>query len=118
MTKTERRVVFFQKVAQLIRELGIEGHSMMPFCFYRSRAKQLLMRARGLSKVKRSKHQDWLAIDLVLIRHGVPYWSDCPEYTRAGEIWESLGGVWGGRWKDPHDIYHFEEGDWKVSREV
>jgi hypothetical protein len=31
-----------------------------------------------------------------------------PRYTTLGQYWESLGGVWGGRWKDPFDPYHFE----------
>jgi len=35
--------------------------------------------------------------------------NDIPDYTEAGEIWESLGGVWGGRWGNP-DYPHFQEG--------
>jgi hypothetical protein len=35
-------------------------------------------------------------------------WSMDPRYTTLGQYWESLGGVWGGRWKEPFDPYHFE----------
>ena len=29
-------------------------------------------------------------------------------YAIAGRIWESFGGIWGGRWKTPCDPGHFE----------
>lgn len=44
-----------------------------------------------------SKHERGLAFDLVL--------NDSRWLTAAGQLWESWGGRWGGRFKDP---IHFE----------
>lgn len=70
--------------------------------------------ASGVSWVKRSKHQDGLAIDIV------PYsvydingpdklnWnSNDPVWETIGTIGEELGLIWGGRWK-VKDMGHFE----------
>ena len=70
--------------------------------------------ATGHSWIKRSLHQDGLAIDIV------PYttyqlngddklnWdSDDPVWQKIGAIGESLGLGWGGRWKNK-DMGHFE----------
>lgn len=86
-------------------------------CTGRTQAEQDAALAAGTSKVKRSKHQDGLAIDVV------PYavyeaadrsndkllWDTrSPLWTRLGLIGEQLGLTWGGRWKSPHDPGHFE----------
>ncbi len=55
----------------------------------------------------KSRHQLWRAFDVAVIRDGEIVWEG-DEYTRLGEYWESLGGVWGGRWASLNDIYHFE----------
>jgi len=58
-----------------------------------------------------SKHQRDQARDLVIIDdEGQPIWAHVPEYDMLGEIWESLGGKWGGNFKGVSfdDIYHFE----------
>lgn len=74
----------------------------------RSQEEQDRLFVEGKSKVQHSKHQDWLAIDLCLVKNGTLIWEECDEYTRLGEYWESIGGTWGGRWSSLHDIYHFE----------
>jgi len=43
-----------------------------------------------------SKHEKGLAFDLQLVP---------PVYSDAGALWESMGGRWGGRFRDP---IHFE----------
>ena len=48
------------------------------------------------AKPGKSKHAIGRAFDLHL---------DPPVYELAGAIWESIGGVWGGRFSDP---VHFE----------
>lgn len=79
--------------------------------------------ASGASNVKRSKHQDGLAIDLApYARYGGQSgltnsinWNAGPSpdnvlepYATMGRIGEALGLRWGGRWHEPFDAGHFE----------
>jgi len=55
------------------------------------------------------------AFDIVILKGGRAQWdikvdvnkNEIPDYEEAGRIWESLGGTWGGNWKNP-DRPHFE----------
>ena len=105
---TANRVKFFQDISIMITQLSNEGIEFMPTCFYRTQAEQEDMVKKGVSKTLNSKHTKWLAIDFVLVKDGNLIWLRCSEYERAGEIWESLGNTWGGRWQSLNDIYHFE----------
>ncbi len=67
------------------------------------------------SKVTYSKHNDRLAIDLLISKNGKKLTNE--EYRIVGEKWESLGGKWGGRFgikkeeqniKIGWDAEHFE----------
>ncbi len=57
------------------------------------------------------------AFDIVINRNGKPCWDvkvdvnedGIPDYEEAGKIAESVGLVWGGRWKTP-DRPHFQLG--------
>jgi len=108
MNSTAKRVKFFKEISDLIKSLSDEGIEFMPTCFFRTTDEQITLYNQGKTKVQHSKHQDWLAIDFVLVRNGKPFWERTHEYERAGELWEELGGVWGGRWESLNDIYHFE----------
>lgn len=46
-----------------------------------------------------SEHKRRLAIDLNLFRDGT-YMSNTEAHRPLGEWWESIGGIWGGRFKD------------------
>jgi hypothetical protein len=46
-----------------------------------------------------SNHKQRLAIDLNLFRDG-QYLTQTEDYTPLGLFWESIGGVWGGRFRD------------------
>lgn len=51
---------------------------------------------QGKTKLRYSKHQKRLAVDLNLFIDG--WYVTSPEaYRPLGEFWESLGGRWGGR---------------------
>jgi hypothetical protein len=63
--------------------------------------------AEGKTTVKRSKHQDRIAIDLNLFIDG-EYQTNTASYRPLGETWKDLGGVWGGDWKGLPDGNHFE----------
>ena len=56
---------------------------------------QELLVANGKSKVKYGKHNDRLAIDLLIAKDGADLQDE--EYRPIGEYWESIGGTWGGR---------------------
>ncbi len=70
--------------------------------------------AKGTSWVSHSLHLDGLAIDVapwkVYDLHGpdkLEWDADDPVWQRIGRIGESLGLIWGGRWKK-RDMGHFE----------
>lgn len=53
---------------------------------------------------KSSKHKRRLAIDLNLFLDGI-YLTRTEDHRKLGEYWESLGGIWGGRFNDGN---HYE----------
>lgn len=70
--------------------------------------------AKGVSWTARSKHLTGDAIDIVPFDHYQAHGPDKllwdvadPIWQRIGQIGESLGLVWGGRWKQK-DMGHFE----------
>lgn len=80
----------------------------------RTDAEQETALATGVSWVKRSKHQDGLAIDIAPYEVFQMYGSDKlqwhandPVWLTLGKIGEALGLRWGGRWKQK-DLGHFE----------
>ena len=56
--------------------------------------------------IKNSKHHKRLAIDLNLFKDG-KYLRATKDHEELGKYWESIGGIWGGRFKDGN---HYE---WK-----
>ena len=108
MAKSDDRVKFFQEISALIIQLESEHLEFMPTSFFRTRAEEAIFYAQGKSKTLNSKHTEWLAIDLVLIKFGVLFWKEDPAYKKAGDLWKSMGHTWGGDWESLGDIYHFE----------
>lgn len=51
------------------------------------------------SGVRFSTHLLCLAVDINLFKDGV-YLDKTEDHTPLGEFWESIGGTWGGRFKD------------------
>jgi len=58
---------------------------------------------------KGSFHYNRLAVDFNLFRNGV-YLFETADYLMLGEFWESIGGTWGGRFKNK-DGCHFSLGE-------
>lgn len=56
---------------------------------------------------KSSKHKLRLAIDLNLFDHEGNFLPATEDHRELGEWWESVGGIWGGRFRDGN---HYE---WK-----
>lgn len=53
-----------------------------------------------------------LAIDLNLFDQDGRYLQDTQSHEPFGRLWESLGGVWGGRWADGN---HYE---WPIKEDI
>lgn len=56
-----------------------------------------------------SFHYKRLAIDLNLFKDG-KYLTSTSDHLPLGEFWESIGGTWGGRFKNP-DGNHYSLGE-------
>lgn len=82
---------------------------------YRSNKKQAELYAQGRTtpgkKVTNAKpgssyHNYRLAFDFCPIVNGKAQWNDTATFTRCGEIAESLGLEWAGRWKTMRELAH------------
>ena len=83
--------------------------------YTRTAAEQNALFKGGLSQCdgykKTSYHQKDRARDIVIIDtkgNPVNNFGYHPDYTVLGMFWESLGGVWGGKWPNFKDIFHFQ----------
>lgn len=124
MTLREKQARFTSMLGILLRRASELGTPVFILELYRSAETQKIYFTRGASKTLDSKHLDGLAVDLVFLRDvqddgKVNYKAE--KYRDLGELWESLGGRWGGRFgDDPNtpliegwDSGHFEYGDVK-----
>lgn len=102
-----------------MQEAGID---YIVTCTYRSQADQDALYAKGrtvpgkkVTWTRNSKHTGRTAFDIAILVNGKIIWNPeldadgdgVPEYTEAGEIGESVGLTWGGRWESP-DAPHFQ----------
>jgi peptidoglycan L-alanyl-D-glutamate endopeptidase CwlK len=129
LTTTEWRSEFLRKIGlfftrvYLLDEFDTESdglkYHIICSTFHRSAEEQneiyqsgrtkpgpVLTQCDGYTNV--SKHQLWRAMDLYLADANTDLllWDDEP-YEELGEIWESFGGTWGGRFTNK-DSGHFE----------
>lgn len=81
----------------------------------RSMADQAALYAQGRTtpgkivtnaKAGQSWHNYGLAFDFCPMVNGKPAWSDTKLFTRCGEIAESVGLEWAGRWKSFKELAH------------
>ena len=100
---------------ELLRRLAAEGLNFKVIQGRRTQAEQDALYAKGrtapgpkVTWTRNSRHLTGRAIDLALFSGKNVVW-ESKHYTRAGEIGEELGLVWGGRWKGGKtDKPHFE----------
>jgi len=113
MTRTDKCIEFFRKVSKLIIMASIHEIKLLPYSFIRTPEEQKKLFDEGKSQCDGtaiiSKHQQGLAIDLVIVRDGKAIWEDDSEYKLLGQMWEEEGMTWGGSWSFK-DYFHFE---WK-----
>jgi peptidoglycan L-alanyl-D-glutamate endopeptidase CwlK len=100
---------------ELLRRLAAEGLTFKVIQGRRTPAEQAALFAKGrtapgpkVTWTLKSRHLTGRAIDLALFSGKNVVW-ESKHYTRAGQIGEELGLVWGGRWKGGKtDKPHFE----------
>jgi peptidoglycan L-alanyl-D-glutamate endopeptidase CwlK len=118
LTSTEKRIAFFYNFSKLVIQAKIQDIDLIITGVFRTPEQQHAVYLAGKSQcdgyVKRSKHQDWLAVDAYVVKDGAIVWGDCPEYQTIGQLWKDLGMIWGGDFKGivAGDLGHFE---WKDS---
>lgn len=118
--RSEKNLATVQPVLQkigreLLRRLAAEGLTFKVIQGRRTQAEQDALYAKGrtapgpkVTWTRNSRHLTGRAIDLALFQGKNVVW-ESKHYTRAGEIGEELGLVWGGRWKGGKtDKPHFE----------
>jgi len=123
MRLSEKQAIFTCMVAEFLTAIcacrEITGITVTLGEVYRTEYQQKHYVRSGKSKTYRSKHLKRLAIDLNLFIDG-KYITDKEKYRILGEIWESIGGRWGGRFGvSPEDYFikvgwdagHFEYKD-------
>ena len=100
---------------ELLRRLSGEGLTFKVIQGRRTQAEQDALYAKGrtapgpkVTWTRNSRHLTGRAIDLALFQGKNVVW-ESKHYTRAGELGEELGLVWGGRWRGGKtDKPHFE----------
>lgn len=60
------------------------------------------------AKAGQSFHNWRVAFDFVPLVNGKPNWNDTVLFTRCGEIGESVGLEWAGRWVRFKELAHFQ----------
>ena len=104
-----------ENLTVLAAALEEEGIKLTVTSGVRSRSQQarLYRELRGKGAVAppgRSKHQYGRAVDLKLTPSRIGTWPfKYDSYELAGEWWEQLGGIWGGRFRPFADPVHFED---------
>lgn len=104
MTLREKQAAFIIMEAKLILEAARLKTPIVRLEWMRTVETQKLMVARGVAKTMNSKHLDGLASDFCFISDLLDdrKLNYAPEkYRVLGEFWESLGGIWGGRFGQP-----------------
>lgn len=95
MTLREKQSEFACMVADLIHEAAIREYAFTFGDAYRSREYAAMRGKLGT----RSLHHKRLAIDLNLFKDG-KWLRSTAAHKELGELWESWGGSWGGRFGD------------------
>lgn len=109
LDRTEKRIEFFKRFCGFYLECYSKGIRLCPHSFYRTTEEQRQLFDAGLTKcdgtIKRSLHQDWLAIDVFLYEDGKAIWDkDHPYYEEMSKIAIKHGIMTGRGFKDSGHI--------------
>ena len=94
----EKQSRFAGMAARLIIEAERMGYAVTLGEAWRSEEEARRLASNGAG-IRRSLHCDRLAIDLNLFRDG-KWLPGSEDHRLLGELWESWGGAWGGRFGD------------------
>lgn len=113
--------VVAEKVRAFIDACDAEGIDLLVTSTYRDHESQNELYAQGRTKPGKivtnakggeSFHNFQCAVDVVPLRNGKPVWSTSGEdgklWNLIGEIGESVGLEWAGRWRTFREFAHFQ----------
>lgn len=90
---------FSMMLALLLQEAGRQGYYVITGEVQRTE-EQAALNAKDGTGVAYSLHTICMAVDLALRSSDGVYLEETEDYRELGEYWESLGGNWGGRFRD------------------
>ena len=112
LSLTQKQARFENLTAKLVLECAANSIELVCFRFISTQADDLEYYLRGLSEIDPRKqptmHMMRLAKDYAVVQNETISWTAVESYLRMGEIAESLGLRWGGRWKTIVDQVHIE----------
>lgn len=119
------------KVEDFKKKCAAEGIDLLVTCTYRDGQAQDALYAQGRTapgsivtnaRAGESWHQYRVALDVVPLRGGKPVWNTSGEdgrlWKRVGEIGESCGLEWAGRWTTFREFPHFQNCQGKTLAEA
>lgn len=98
-TLRQKQSRFALMAGQLILKADAMGYAVTFAEAYRT-PEQAALNAKAGTGIKNSLHSLRLAIDLNIFRKDGTYLTNGDDFKDLGEWWESIGGTWGGRFKD------------------
>lgn len=98
-TLGDKQRVFTRMVADLILFAYDNGYELTLGDAYRDPRVHGSVGQKKSYSSSNSLHKSRLAIDLNLFKDG-KFLSSTEDHSLLGEYWESIGGTWGGRFKD------------------
>lgn len=110
-----------EKARSMLLACAADGLDIIVTSCYRDNESQAMLYAQGRTtpgkivtnaRPGESWHNHRCAFDVVPIRNGKPVWgtagADLELWMRVGEIGESVGLEWAGRWKRFREFPHFQ----------
>jgi len=103
--------------SQFIEKCKAQGIDVIITSTYRDNESQNALYAQGRTapgaivtnaKAGQSYHNYRLAFDFCPIVNGKAAWNDTATFQRCGEIGESIGLEWAGRWKSFKELAHLQ----------
>lgn len=100
-----------------VNKCSSQGITVQITSTYRSIEEQDRLYAQGRTttgnvvtnaKGGQSMHNWKVALDFVPVKNGVAQWNDKELFTKIGQIGESCGFEWGGRWTSFLDLPHLQ----------
>ncbi len=108
MTLGQKQRKFTEMIGRLIAWAYANGYELTFGDAYRDPRVHGQVGQKSSYSAASSLHKERLAVDFNLFRDG-RYLTRTEDHQPLGEFWESIGGTWGGRFKDGNH-YSLEHG--------